>query len=144
MNEGLRRVWWCPTIPRTDADKACCCGDGLLPRPSRKKVNPYAEILLDALQASKVETDPHGRHMPRADMLINYILLVLLCCRRRCSGSIGHPPHSSASPVELRLRVGPRDATSGKKERSKGKRGVEICPSVTLQKGISLGQISRE
>jgi len=24
------------------------------------------------------------------------------------AGSIGHPPHSSASPVELRLRVGPR------------------------------------
>jgi hypothetical protein len=29
--------------------------------------------------------------------------------------SIGHPPHSSASPVELRLRVGPR-ALSGKKK----------------------------
>ena len=28
-------------------------------------------------------------------------LLVITC-------SIGHPPHSSASPVELRLRVGPR------------------------------------
>jgi hypothetical protein len=31
------------------------------------------------------------------------------------SGSIGHPPHSSASPVELRLREGPR-ALSGKKK----------------------------
>jgi hypothetical protein len=31
------------------------------------------------------------------------------------SCSIGHPPHSSASPVELRLRVGPR-ALSGKKK----------------------------
>jgi hypothetical protein len=31
------------------------------------------------------------------------------------SSSIGHPPHSSASPVELRLRVGPR-ALSGKKK----------------------------
>ena len=30
------------------------------------------------------------------------------------SCSIGHPPHSSASPVELRLRVGPH-ALSGKK-----------------------------
>jgi len=29
--------------------------------------------------------------------------------------SIGHPTHSSASPVELRLRVGPR-ALSGKKK----------------------------
>ena len=32
-----------------------------------------------------------------------------------CPCSIGHPPHSSASPVELRLRVGPR-ALSEKKE----------------------------
>jgi hypothetical protein len=31
------------------------------------------------------------------------------------SSSIGHPPHSSASPVKLRLRVGPR-ALSEKKE----------------------------
>ena len=31
------------------------------------------------------------------------------------SCSIGHPPHSLASPVELRLRVGPR-ALSGKKK----------------------------
>ncbi len=31
------------------------------------------------------------------------------------TSSIGHPPHSSASPVELRLRVGPR-ALSGKKK----------------------------
>jgi len=30
--------------------------------------------------------------------------------------SIGHPPHSSASPVELRLRVGPRALSGGKKE----------------------------
>ena len=34
---------------------------------------------------------------------------------RFLSSSIGHPPHSSASPVELRLRVGPR-ALSGKKK----------------------------
>ena len=33
----------------------------------------------------------------------------------RAASSIGHPPHSSASPVELRLRVGPR-ALSGKKK----------------------------
>ena len=31
------------------------------------------------------------------------------------ASSIGHPPHSSASPVELCLRVGPR-ALSGKKK----------------------------
>ncbi len=31
------------------------------------------------------------------------------------TSSIGHLPHSSASPVELRLRVGPR-ALSGKKK----------------------------
>ena len=30
--------------------------------------------------------------------------------------SIGHPPHSSASPVELRLRVGPRALSGQKKE----------------------------
>ena len=27
---------------------------------------------------------------------------------KSCSISIGHPPHSSARPVELRLQVGPR------------------------------------
>jgi hypothetical protein len=37
------------------------------------------------------------------------------------SCSIGHPPHSSASSVELRLRVGPR-ALSGKKK-NLGNRG---------------------
>jgi hypothetical protein len=31
------------------------------------------------------------------------------------ASSIGHPPHSSASPVELRMRLGPR-ALSEKKE----------------------------
>jgi hypothetical protein len=51
--------------------------------------------------------------------------------------SIGHPPHSSASPVELHLRVGPH-VLSGKK-RSEGERGVEICLSGMLHKGISLG-----
>ena len=44
------------------------------------------------------------------------------------SSSIGHPPHSLASPVELRLRVGPRALSE--KKRSKGERGVEICLSV--------------
>ena len=34
----------------------------------------------------------------------------------RGTSSIGHPPHSSASPVELRLRVGPARALSGKKK----------------------------
>jgi len=48
------------------------------------------------------------------------------------SRSIGHPPHSLASPVELRLRVGPR-ALSGKKI-SKVTGGVEICPSVCLER----------
>ena len=46
------------------------------------------------------------------------------------TSSIGHPPHSSASPVELRLRVGPR-ALSGKKKELRY-RGVLrfLCPSV--------------
>ena len=48
------------------------------------------------------------------------------------SSSIGHPPNSSASPVELRLRVGTRSQCQWKK-RSKGERGVEICPSVCLE-----------
>jgi hypothetical protein len=34
--------------------------------------------------------------------------------RKSVTSSIGHPPHSSASPVELRLRVGPY-ALNGKK-----------------------------
>jgi hypothetical protein len=34
----------------------------------------------------------------------------------RSSCSIGHQPHSSASPVELRLRVGPRALSEKKKE----------------------------
>ena len=42
---------------------------------------------------------------------VSVTYLVLACFAR----SIGHPPHSSASPVELRLRVGPR-ALSEKKE----------------------------
>jgi hypothetical protein len=45
------------------------------------------------------------------------------------TGSIGHPPHSSASPVELRLRVGPR-ALSGKKKELRVTGGEECCPSV--------------
>jgi hypothetical protein len=44
-------------------------------------------------------------------------------------GSIGHPPHSSASPVELRLRVGPR-ALSGKKKEVRVKRVLKsVRPS---------------
>ena len=35
--------------------------------------------------------------------------------RNHKSCSIGYPPHSSASPVELRLRVGPRVLSGGKK-----------------------------
>jgi hypothetical protein len=48
------------------------------------------------------------------------------------NSSIGHPPHSSASPVELRLRVGPR-ALSEKKEKNLGNRGLRnysVCLSV--------------
>jgi hypothetical protein len=44
--------------------------------------------------------------------------------------SIGHPPHSSASPVELRLRVGPR-ALSGKKKEVRVKGVLKfVRPSV--------------
>jgi len=36
-----------------------------------------------------------------------------VCAR---TGSIGHPPHSSASPVELRLWIGPHTLSGKKKE----------------------------
>ena len=44
--------------------------------------------------------------------------------------SIGHPPHSSASPVKLRLRVGPH-ALSGGKKRTSREQGVNnfLCQS---------------
>jgi len=44
-----------------------------------------------------------------AVVLMNPVTSYLRSC------SIGHPPHSSASPIELRLRVGPH-ALSGKKK----------------------------
>jgi len=49
-------------------------------------------------------------------------------CKIACSSSIGHPPHSSASPVELRLQVGPH-ALSGKKKELR-EQGVlkSVCP----------------
>ncbi len=43
------------------------------------------------------------------------------------SRSIGHPPHSSASPVELHLRVGPR-ALSGKKKEVRVKGVLKSVP----------------
>jgi len=45
------------------------------------------------------------------------------------SCSIGHPPHSSASPVELRLRVGPRALSEKKEVRYRGVLRF-LCPSV--------------
>jgi hypothetical protein len=36
------------------------------------------------------------------------------------TSSIGHPPHSSASPVELRLRVGPHALSEKKELREQG------------------------
>ena len=42
--------------------------------------------------------------------------------------SIGHPPHSSGSPVELRLWVGPR-AVSGKKKELREQGALKsVCP----------------
>ncbi len=53
-------------------------------------------------------------------------------CYLTIASSIGHPPHSSASPVELRLRVGPR-ALSGKKKEVRVKGVLKfVCPSVCL------------
>jgi len=51
--------------------------------------------------------------------LISYLMI---------ASSIGHPPHSSASPVELGLQVGPRTLSGKKKEvRVKG-----VLKSVSL------------
>ncbi len=52
------------------------------------------------------------------------------------ASSIGHPPHSSASPVELSLRVGPR-VLSGKKKEVRVKGVLRfVCPSVCLERSI--------
>ena len=63
--------------------------------------------------------------------------------RKLNPSSIGHPPHSLASLVELRLRVGPRALSGQKKElREQGVKNVvhqSVRPSVTLQRRISLG-----
>jgi hypothetical protein len=60
------------------------------------------------------------------------------CCKGLKSGSIGHPPQSSASPVELRLRVGPRTLSGNKI--TWGTRGEEFRPSVrNALKGNKLG-----
>ena len=50
----------------------------------------------------------------------------MLACFAR---SIGHPPHSPASPVELRLRVGPRALSEKKELREQGVKNV-VRPSV--------------
>jgi hypothetical protein len=55
----------------------------------------------------------HNTSSPPAPTTDNWVSLKL--SRHPFSRSIGHPPHSSASPVELRLREGPR-ALSGKKK----------------------------
>ena len=43
--------------------------------------------------------------------------------------SIGHSPLSSASPVNLRLRVGPRALSEKKRIREQGVKNL-VCPSV--------------
>ena len=53
------------------------------------------------------------------------------------SCSIGHPPHSLASPVELRLRAGPHTLSELIFE---GIRGEEFCLSIrNAPKGSQLG-----
>jgi hypothetical protein len=55
--------------------------------------------------------------------------------------SIGHPPHSSASPVELRLQVGPRALIGEKKNLgNRGWRNFSVLLSVwNAPKGKKLG-----
>jgi len=50
-----------------------------------------------------------GMYLPTLHIAHSIIFFVI-------PSSIGHPPHSSASPVELRLRVGPRTLSRKKKE----------------------------
>ena len=57
------------------------------------------------------DTSKKGGNAPRATMKRDFYPPQAI----EVPSSIGHPPHSSASPVELRLRVGPR-ALSGKKK----------------------------
>jgi len=58
---------------------------------------------------------------PLAALDVKQVTVPLSC-------SIGHPPHSSASPVELRLRVGPR-ALSGKKKELREQGVLKfVCP----------------
>ncbi len=49
-----------------------------------------------------------------------FFRVLLLCGLHNMASSIGHPPHSSASPVELRLRVGPRALSEKKELREQG------------------------
>ena len=54
--------------------------------------------------------------------------------------SIGHPPHSSASPVKLRLRVGPR-ALRGKKELREQATDGKNCSRAVLPRGSNFRTI---
>jgi hypothetical protein len=50
--------------------------------------------------------------------------------------SIGHPPHSLASPVELRLRVGPHALSEKKELREQGvKKSVLLSVRLERSKG---------
>ncbi len=56
------------------------------------------------------------------------------------SSSIGHPPHSLASPVES-LPAGRAPRLSEKERSNKGERGVEICQEDTGLGGKKRGNI---
>jgi hypothetical protein len=56
------------------------------------------------------------------------------CHFQTCSN--GHPPHSSASPVELHLRVGPRALSEKKELREQGvKKSVLLSIRLERSKG---------
>ncbi len=117
-----------------------------------KTYNTFAlHIIFVQLGCTQYETHEFLREHVQRKSVAQKRATLLLCtcmelarslhgaCTQTCS--IGHPPHSSASPVELRLRVGPRALSEKKRSQVTG--GEEICPSVllsvTLQRGRSLG-----
>jgi hypothetical protein len=65
-------------------------------RITARKLKPVASSIFSSYQTLKTDND--------------FVVII----RTKEARSIGRPPHSSASPVELRLQVGPR-ALSEKK-----------------------------
>jgi hypothetical protein len=74
----------------------------------------------------------------RPGSVLDFFALVHINSYSSSSSSIGHPPHNSASPIELRLRVGPR-ALSGKKKEVRVKGVLKSVRVSIAPKGNQLG-----